>query len=324
MNAGWIFWPQAKNSKMLNNPFSDAPALPEWLEEQLPFHRRMYNGGDYKMHFIDEGSGPVVLMQHGNPLWCYLWRKVIQLVLAQPVRVIAPDLIGLGLSDKPRDPRVHTLEFHGRQLSDLIRALDLQDITLVGQNWGGPVTGLAAAMNPERIAGAVFSNTYLRRHKKPPRVTPFHRFANMPLIADAAFHLFNFPLLLLNRIQGDPKSIGPREMRAYRYPLRALRDRTAPLAFARMVPTGLEHPTMVELAKTDRWARGFSGPVELVWGCRDPILGDAWRGNLELFPHATVTKTSAGHYLQEEVPEELANAIQRVLAAERPGPVYPN
>lgn len=309
---------------MTNNLFSDAPALPEWLEEQLPFRRRMYTGGDYKMHFIDEGSGPVVLMQHGNPMWCYLWRKVIRLVLAQPVRVIAPDLIGMGLSDKPRDPRVHTLGFHGRQLSDLIRALDLQDIILVGQSWGGPVTGLAAAMNPERIAGAVFSNTYLHLHKKPPRVMPFHRFANMPLIADAVFRLFNFPLLLLTRVQGDPKSIGPREMRAYRYPLRALRDRTAPLAFARMVPTSLEHPTITELAKAERWARAFTGPVELVWGCKDPILGNAWRGNLELFPDANVAKTSAGHYLQEEVPEELASAIQRVLAAEKLLALKPN
>lgn len=303
---------------MTSNLFGDAPALPGWLEEQLPFRRRMYVGGDYRMHFIDEGSGPVVLMQHGVPMWCHLWRKVIRLLLAaQPVRVIAPDLIGMGLSDKPRDPKVHTLEFHGQQLSDLIRALDLRDITLVGQNWGGPVTGLAAAMNPERIIGAVFSNTYMRLFKKEPKLTPFFRFANMPLIADAVFRLFNLPIPLLSWVQGDPKSIGPREKRAYRYPLHAPRDRTAPLALVRMVPTSLEHPTMVELAIVDRWARAFTGPVELVWGCKDPVLGEAWRGNLRVFPHANVTKTDAGHYLQEERPEEIANAILRVLAAEK-------
>ncbi|MFC6632121.1 alpha/beta fold hydrolase [Microbulbifer taiwanensis] len=198
-----------------------------------------------------------------------------------------------------------------------MRALDLQDITLAGQNWGGPVVGLAAAMNPERFTGAVFSNTYLRLLRKPPKVTPYFRFANMPLIADVAFRLLNLPLPLLTWVQGDPKSIGRREKRAYRYPLRALRDRTAPLALTRMVPTTLEHPTIAELALVDRWARAFAKPVELLWGCKDPILGEAWRVNRNLLPDANVPKTSAGHYLQEEVPEDIANAIQRVLAADR-------
>lgn len=297
--------------------FSEAPPLPEWLAAQLPFCRRMFTGGAYPMHFIDEGTGPVVLMQHGNPMWCYLWRKVIEQLLDTPVRVIVPDLIGMGLSGKPRDPQVHTLEFHGQQLSELIRALDLKDITIVGQDWGGPISGVAAALNPERIAGAVFANTSLRLPKKHPRVTPFHRFANRPLISDLAFRLFNFPMPMLPKVQGNPASLGPEEMRAYKYPLRRLRDRTAPLALARMVPTRLEHPSIAQLAKTDQWARSFAGPVELVWGCRDPILGSALHGNLELFPNARVTKTQAGHFLQEEVPQELAAAIKRVIKAEK-------
>ncbi|WP_237058659.1 alpha/beta fold hydrolase [Microbulbifer sediminum] len=294
-------------------PFSEAPPLPDWLAEQLPYRRRMFTSGGYRMHFIDEGSGPAVLMQHGNPMWCFLWRKVIRELLQQQVRVIAPDLVGMGLSDKPRDPGVHTLAYHGRQLSELIRALDLQEITIVGQDWGGPVSGLAAALNPERVAGAVFANTSLRLPRKQPRVTPFHRFANRPVISDLAFRLFNFPMPMLPKVQGDPSSLGPAEMRAYRYPLRRFRDRTAPLALARMVPTRLEHPSIGQLVKIDRWARQFGGPVELVWGCRDPILGRALHGNLELFPDARVTKTDAGHFLQEEVPVNLAAAILRVI-----------
>ncbi|UHQ55218.1 MULTISPECIES: alpha/beta fold hydrolase [Microbulbifer] len=301
-------------------PFSEAPPLPAWLAEQLPYRRRMFSSGGYRMHFVDQGSGPVVLMQHGNPMWCFLWRKVIEELLQQPVRVIAPDLIGMGFSDKPRDPAIHTLEFHGHQLSALIRALDLREITIVGQDWGGPVSGLAAALNPERIAGAVFANTSLRLPTKQPRVTPFHRFANRPVISDLAFRLFNFPMPMLPKVQGNPASLGPAEMRAYRYPLRHFRDRTAPLALARMVPTRLEHPTIAQLALVDRWARDFRGPVELVWGCRDPILGRALHGNLELFPDARVTETQAGHFLQEEVPGELAAAIRRVIAtATAPG-----
>ncbi|SDJ54924.1 alpha/beta fold hydrolase [Microbulbifer yueqingensis] len=292
-----------------------APPLPPWLEQELPWRRRMFTGGDYPMHFIDEGSGPPVLMQHGNPTWCYLWRKVIGELVSQPVRVIAPDLIGLGLSGKPRNAAIHTPAFHGEQLSKLIRALDLEEITVVGQDWGGPITGLAAALNPERVRAAVFANTSLRVPEKAPRVTPFHRFANIPVLSDLAFRLLNFPLPVMRKVQGDPASLGKAEMRAYRYPLRRFRDRTAPLALARMVPTHLDHPSIPHLTRANRWAREFGGPVELVWGCRDPILGRALGSNRELFPRARVTETEAGHFLQEEVPEALAAAILRVTSA---------
>ena len=297
----------------MTSRFLPPPPLPSWLEDELPFNRRVFADGEHAIHFIDEGEGPPIVLMHGNPTWSFLWRKVIRILARENVRIIAPDLVGLGLSDKPRDLKIHTLDFHAGRISALVGALDLEGITIAGQDWGGPVIAVTAARNRGRIHGAVFANTAIRVPTRPPRVTHFHRFSHMPLVSDLAFRVFNFPVPGLHKAQGDPKSIGPKERRAYRYPLRRMRDRGAPLALARMVPTSLDSPTLGTLQEADDWARSFTGPVRLVWGMRDPILGRALRGTRELFPDADVVETDAGHFLQEEVPEELAATILRVV-----------
>ena len=293
--------------------FLPPPPLPSWLEEELPFNRRLFADGEHAIHFIDEGSGPPIILMHGNPTWSYLWRKVIRILARENVRVIAPDLVGLGLSDKPRDLGIHTLDFHAGRISALVEVLDLEDITIAGQDWGGPIIAVTAARNRERVRGAVFANTAIRVPRRPPRVTPFHRFSHMPLASDLVFRVFNFPIPVLSMAQGDRSSIGRNERRAYRYPLRRIRDRMAPLALARMVPTSLDHPTLQTLREAEDWAISFEGPVRLVWGMRDPILGRSLKGIKKLFPDAEAVETDAGHFLQEEVPEELATAILRVI-----------
>ena len=289
--------------------FLSPPPLPPWLEEDLPFDRRVFADGEHTIHFVDHGEGPPVLLQHGNPTWCYLWRKVIRILAKENVRVIAPDLIGLGLSSKPRDLRVHTLDFHARRISSLVEALDLRDLTIAGQDWGGPIIAVTAARNRERVRGAVFANTAIRVPKRTPRRTPFHSFSRMPLVSDLFFRVFNFPVPLLWYVQGDRSSIGRLERRAYASPLRKITDRTAPLALARLVPASLEEPAIDNLREVEDWAQPFAGPVRLVWGMRDLILKRAVWGARKLFPDAEVTETDAGHFLQEEVPEELATAI---------------
>jgi haloalkane dehalogenase len=296
--------------------FLPPPPLPPWLSKQLPFRRRAFVDGEHTIHFVDEGDGPPVILQHGNPTWCYLWRKVIGILADQNIRVIAPDLVGLGLSSKPRDLGVHTLGFHAECIGSLVRELDLRDVTIAGQDWGGPIIGLTAARNADRIHGAVFANTALRVPSQEPRVTQFHRFSHRPLISDFAFRVLGFPLPTLHLVQGDRSSIGPAERRAYRWPLRRVRDRTAPLALARLVPLSLDSPTLHTLREVDDWARSFAGPVRLVWGVRDPILGRSLKGARELFPDAKVVETDAGHFLQEEVPEKLADAILRVATTQ--------
>jgi len=291
-----------------------APKLPGWLHADLPFQRRVYRGGPYAVHFVDEGAGPPVLLQHGNPTWSYLWRKVIRRLAGSGVRLVAPDLVGLGLSDKPRDPAVHTLTFHAEQIEGLLRALALDRVTIVGQDWGGPMLALVAARNPGLVAGAVFANTGLTAPRRAGTLSWFHRLANTPLISDLIFRLLIFPIPVMDRVQGDRSSIGRAEKKAYAYPLRSIRARTAPLALARMVPTGPDHPSVEPMRQVESWAGSFSGPVRLVWGRADPILGRSLKAMRRLFPAAPVVETQAGHFLQEEVPEALADAILAVVA----------
>jgi haloalkane dehalogenase len=252
---------------------------------------------------VDEGAGLPVVLQHGNPTWCYLWRKVVRRLAGTSVRLIVPDLVGLGLSDKPRHAGVHTLTFHAEQIERLLRALELQRVIIVGQ-----------ARNPDLVHGAVLANTGLAAPRRAGTLSWFHRLANTPLISDLVFRLLNFPIPIMHRVQGDRSTMGGAEKKAYRYPLRRIRDRTAPLALARMVPTGLDHPSIGPMREVEAWAGTFSGPVRLVWGRADPILGRGLKAMQRLFPNAPVVETEAGHFLQEEVPDALAEAILAVVS----------
>jgi cis-3-alkyl-4-acyloxetan-2-one decarboxylase len=298
--------------------FGKAPSLPDWLDRQLPFHRRAATIDGSTVHFIDEGEGQPVLLMHGNPTWSYLWRKVIAR-LSDRFRVIAPDLLGFGLSDKPRRPAEHTVDLHVRTMVRLVDALDLHNTVLVGQDWGGPVVCGVGSRAPHRVHGLVLANTSVRKPPRPFRPKAFHRISHTPVLSDVLFRGLGFPLPILARVQGDPRSIGWREMAAYGWPLRRLRDRAAPLALARMVPTAERHPSTASLDRIGAWVEAWHGPAALVWGTRDPILGRALRRHAEVLPQAPITETTAGHFLQEEVPDVLADAIAEV-AGQHPAP----
>jgi len=280
----------------------------------LPFRRAAHvlqAGPDAgrRIHLIDHGdptARPVVML-HGNPTWSFLWRKVIALLPG--FRCVAPDLLGLGFSD--RLPRIadHSLDRHGAAMAEVVEALDLRGVILVGQDWGGPVATQVGARLPERIAGLVLSNTAITVPDHP-KGTLFHRFARIPVLSDLVFRGLGFPQNLLSPIQGDKRSIRGDVARAYRWPLRTWRDRIAPLALARMVPDGPDHPSIPALHRGAEWVLSFRGPAALVWGMRDPILGRSLRHLERALPGAPVTRTAAGHFLQEEVPAELAAAIE--------------
>jgi pimeloyl-ACP methyl ester carboxylesterase len=294
----------------------DAPPLPDWLERMLPFRRYCVQAGAYRMHVMESGpeDGRPVLLLHGNPTWGFLWRKVALALSGHPLRVVMPDLLGLGLSDKPLDPRVHTLELHAWQLASLIDALQVPSLVFVGQDWGGPIGTVALASLAPRVKvdGLVVLNTVLGPPKRGFRATAFHRFAKLPLVPELAFHWGQFPQAMLWIAQGDRSSISGEVSRAYRWPLRRREERVAPLALARMVPNAEDHPSIGPLRKSESFVQTFKGPTAIVWGDKDPILGRARRRVEHLLPHANVTLTNAGHFLQEEVPLEIAAAIRSV------------
>lgn len=295
--------------------FEDAARLPRWLADELPFRRRVALIDGARVHFIDHGEGRPVLLMHGNPTWCFLWRKVIARLLDHPVRIIAPDLLGFGLSSKLPAVSDHCLRRHVDTMFTLVDALGLEAMTIAGQDWGGPVSAGVAARQPGRVRAAVFGNTALLRPARPFRPKAFHRFSHTPVISDVVFRRLGFPLQILHRVQGDRASIGPLERRAYRYPLARRKDRAGPLALARMVPNSERHPSTAVMDEIGAWAEAFSGPTHLVWGMKDPILGRALARHRRCFSGAAVTETNAGHFLQEEVPSALAEAIASVTVA---------
>lgn len=297
--------------------------LPPFLAPHLPFHRATYtlqSGPDSgrRLHLIDHGapSAQPVLMLHGNPTWSFLWRKVIPLLPG--FRCVAPDLLGLGFSDRLPRMEDHSLDRHGAAIAELVEALDLRGVILVAQDWGGPIAAQVGARLPERIAGLVLANTavIIPSH---PRGTWFHKLARTPVLSDLLFRGLGVPQNMLGRVQGDRRSIRGDVARAYRWPLRRWRDRIAPLALARMVPDGPDHPSMPALRRGEAWVRSFPGPIALVWGTADPIMGSALKRHERELPQATVTRTRAGHFLQEEVPEELAAAVEAVSGSRRAG-----
>ena len=308
--------------------FEPAPDLPTWLARHMPFERRVYRlqtGEDAgkRIHFIDYGEGeqPVVLL-HGNPTWSFLWRKVITELMKEggstKYRAVAPDLLGLGLSDRLPSMKSHSIARHAEAIAEWMEALELQNPILVCQDWGGPILTAAGRRWVERdhtIGGLVILNTAVVVPDHP-RNTAFHRFANRPLISDFVFRVLGFPVCFpmstLHKVQGDPASIRGEVAKAYRWPFRSFHDRGTPLALARMVPNHPDHPSMAELKTTEAWLRGYDGPIRFVWGDKDPVLGRALRRHTEAFPDAPVTRTQAGHFLQEEVPQEIAAAVRGI------------
>ncbi|MGE0710810.1 MAG: alpha/beta fold hydrolase [Planctomycetota bacterium] len=303
-------------------PFVDPPRLPDYARALRPLGRRAYRlerGRDAgkRLHFLDHGrpDATPVLLVHGNPTWSYLWRRVITGLDPNRFRCLAPDLLGFGLSDDlSARPADHTLERHLEALGEWIEAVAPPELILVGQDWGGPLVVGCGLRLSERVRGLVLGNTSVLLPRRP-RGTLFHRFARLPLVSGLAFRGFGFPQRGLGRVQGDPASIQGEVARAYREPLRGWARRAGPLGLARAVPDSLEHESVPVLREVEAWARAFSGPVALVWGERDPILGRLLARHEEAFPQARVTRTEAGHFLQEEVPELLAGAIADVAGA---------
>jgi hypothetical protein len=125
--------PRPTGTMLLAMSSRPAAPLPDWLADQLPFARTLVDVGGYRMHVMSAGDGPVVLLLHGNPTWGYLWRKVVAALGDQPLRLVMPDLVGLGLSDKPRQAAEHTLESHAGWLERLVDALGADRPADVGQ-----------------------------------------------------------------------------------------------------------------------------------------------------------------------------------------------
>jgi haloalkane dehalogenase len=265
-----------------------------------------------KVHVLEVGTGFPVFLQHGNPTSGFLYRKVVDALPTDRVRVIMPTLVGLGFSSKVPASE-HTLDNHIRWIHGVLEQLQLSEVVYAGQDWGGPVGVGALAQSPELLKGAVLMNTGLNPPAISIDISTGHALVKNPLVGELVVEVLRSIFENLPNVQGDPDSLPPDVLEVYSRPVVESGNSKAPLAMMRMVTDGPDHPSTPALREIEAYVQGLDIPVEVVWGMNDPILGDGLPFMQENFPDAPVTETEAGHFLQEEVPIEVAAALIRVL-----------
>ena len=289
--------------------------LPDIIRRQWPFQPRFARANGWRMHYVDEGSGDPVVLLHGNPTWGFLYRDFVAPLTAAGYRVVIPDMIGFGLSEKPAREQAHSLDGHIANLTALLRTLDLQRAALVCHDWGGP-TGLGFALsNPMRMRALVLMSTWA-----------------WPL-PPAEFHTRIFPWQMMHAPLLGPYLLGRHNALASRGVYLSVVDRKrfqerAQLAYEAVLP----HPASRLLTWTwPRWipldasARAFERfawlerelatcrlPTLLVWGREDDVFGPStfiprFR---QLLPHAEGPHLVTGrHFLQEDSGPEIAGHV---------------
>ena len=280
------------------HPVIEALRTPDERFTKLPGYNFKPNyleaGFGLRMHFIDEGAepAPVFLCLHGQPSWSYLYRKMIP-VFARSGRVIAPDLIGFGRSDKPVDEATHSFEFHRNTLLALIEQLDLKDITLVCQDWGG-VLGLTLPMAmPERFARLIVMNTALATGETPPG-PGFETWK--------AFNRSQPDLDVADLMKRVTPILSSEEAEAYAAPFPDVRYKAAVRAFPDMLPTTPDSPgAEISRAAKTWWQNSWTGKSFMAIGVQDQVVTPKGMEALQRVINncPDPMRVEGGHFIQE-------------------------
>jgi haloalkane dehalogenase len=198
-------------------------------------------------------------------------------------------------------------------MENFFKSIKEERIGLVVHDWGGMI-GIAGAMKAgKKIDGLVVMNTAITAPKDGFKPTWFHNLSQVPLISSVLFRGLNFPLSFLNHFTHVPGSFDSQTMKAYKYPFRKLKDNSGPLALARMVPNSMQHPSVPLEKEIEAYLQSYTGPAQIVWGMNDPVMWKLRRRTSRLLPQAKIVKTQAGHFVQEETPQEVIEAINEVF-----------
>lgn len=287
------------------------PRRESWFDASLyPFESKYARLEAGEMHYIDEGRGAPILFVHGTPTWSFLFRKQIR-ALSGRYRCIAPDHIGFGLSEKP--PAFEgTPQAHARNLAEFAGKLGLENITLVVHDFGGPIGLAFANAHPEKVRRVVLLNTWLwetRSEKSARQVDKLLR----SWLGKFLYLRLNFsPRFLLRQAFADKKYLPPAVHRHY---TRVFPDKPSRCGLLRIGQSLMGASDWYE----EQWEKleALAGkPFLIIWGLQDQFLKPAylekWKARL---PEAEVIELDCGHFVTEEQPGEVAEAVGRFAAS---------
>lgn len=277
------------------------PFASHWLELEA---------GRY--HYVDEGprDADTLLCVHGNPTWSFYWRRLIS-AFRRTHRVVAPDHLGCGLSDKPQDWS-YALADHVANLERLVVALDLKRVTLVVHDWGGAIGMGLALRQPQRIARLVITNTAAFPD---PRIPLRIRVCRTPVLGRFLVRRLNAFSGLLP-VFGAETRLAPEVRDGLLLPYDSYAHRVAVHRFVRDIPMSPSHASFPELARIEAGLAAFQDrPTCIVWGERDWCFTPRFREEWERrFPGARVHRIeAAGHLVLEDAPEEVELAVRAFL-----------
>jgi len=290
---------------MTSNPGPAEPARPSWLPARLfPFESRFLDVNGARVHYVEEGEGSPLLFLHGNPTFSFLYRDIIQ-GLRERFRCIAVDHPGFGLSTAPTG-YLFTPAEHADVLEKVVERLDLTGATMMVHDWGGPIGFAVATRNPERFTAFVIGNTWAW-----PRSEPGTQLFSRTLGGPVGRYLIGRRNFFVERVipGGVRRKTLPTEvMDVYRGPFPTPESRRPMCVLPREILASRPFLAEIEAGLAELSDRR----VLLVWATKDPAFRMAELRRWEqLFPdHRTVMLDGAGHYIQEEAPDEIVTAIR--------------
>ena len=273
------------------------------------------HGGSIRIHYLDEGPAEAnpVLCMHGEPSWSYLYRHMIPVFTAAGHRAVAPDLIGFGKSDKPTERSDYTYQAHVDWVTEWLTGLDLRNITLVCQDWGGLIGLRLVAAMPERFDRVVTANTALPTGDQPMGE------------AFESWRAFSqeVPAFPTGRIiyGGTAKKIDDEEIAAYDAPYPDESYKSGARQFPTLVPSTPDDPASDANRAAWKVLRAFEKPWLTAFGADDKVMAGVDQVFQKLVPGAAgqphTILPDAGHFLQEDVGPELAQLVNEFIAATR-------
>ncbi len=271
--------------------------------------------GAARMHYVDQGRGEVILCLHGEPTWSYLYRHMIP-PLAARHRVVAPDFLGFGRSDKFTLADEYSFQMHVDTLHAFLAALDLRGITLVCQDWGGLIGLRVASEAPERFARLVIMNTFLPTGDE----TPSEGFLRWREFATRSNDL---PVgMIMQRTIQNGDDLDPRVIAAYEAPFPDASYKMGTLMFPRLVPIVPDDPGSAGMRRAREFFATWTRPALVMFADGDPVTRGGDRFFRQLIPSAkeqpVITIERAGHFLQEDQGPIIAEHIVDFVARTPP------